>query len=50
MGLIEDDDIRAVTRLPEVPEEEGNKDGDVMMPLGYNSITVKIVADDTATA
>ncbi len=38
MDLIEDEDILKVTTLPEVPEEEGDADGEVALPDGWDSI------------
>ncbi len=41
LGFVEDKDVLAVARLPEVPEEEGNEDGDVFMPNGWDAISVE---------
>ncbi len=38
LGLIHSEDIDRVTRLAQVPEADGNKDGDVLMPEGYERI------------
>ncbi|SJL04353.1 uncharacterized protein ARMOST_07719 [Armillaria ostoyae] len=41
LGFVEDKDVLAVARLPEVPNEEGDEDGDVLMPEGWDTISVK---------
>ncbi len=41
LGFVKDSDIQAVAILPEVPEEDGNKDGDILMPDGWDAITSK---------
>ncbi len=41
LGFVEDEDVLAVAHLPEVPEEEGNEDGDVFMPNGWDTISVE---------
>ncbi len=41
LGFVEDSDIHAVVILPEVPEEDGNEDGDILMPDGWDAITSK---------
>ncbi|GLB35657.1 hypothetical protein LshimejAT787_0212220 [Lyophyllum shimeji] len=38
MGFIHDEDILKVVTLPEVPEEEGDSEGDVLMPDGWDDI------------
>ncbi len=38
LGFIEDSDIQEVALMLEVPEEEGDKDGDVLMPDRSDSI------------
>ncbi len=40
-GFIEDDDVQAVAHLPEVPEDEGAEEGDVLMPEGWDTISVE---------
>jgi len=38
MGFVHDDDIKKVTRLPEVPEEDGDSEGEIDMPDGWDAI------------
>ncbi len=38
MGFVEDSDIQEVALLPEVPEEQGDEDGDILMPEGWDTI------------
>lgn len=41
LGFVEDEDVLAVACLPEVPENEGDKEGDVLMPEGWDTISVE---------
>lgn len=37
-GYIHDNDVQEVVLLPEVTEADGDEDGDVLMPDGFNKI------------
>ncbi len=41
LGFMEDKDVLTVARLPEVPDEEGDEDGDVLMPDGWDVISIE---------
>ncbi|PBK91246.1 hypothetical protein ARMGADRAFT_932814 [Armillaria gallica] len=41
LGFIEDKNVLVIAHLPEVPEEEGNKEWDILMPDGWDIISVK---------
>lgn len=38
LGMIHDSDIQSVVLLPEVPEEDGDSEGEVDMPDGWDDI------------
>ncbi|KAF5335255.1 hypothetical protein D9758_017390 [Tetrapyrgos nigripes] len=43
LGMIHDDDVKAVVLLDEVPLEQGDEDGDIEMPEGWDSIDTDII-------
>lgn len=39
LDFVEDEDVLAVAHLPEVPEKEGDEDGDILMPDSQDAIS-----------
>ena len=38
MGFVHNNDIKKIAKLPEVPEEDGDSEGEVDMPDGWDAI------------
>ncbi|EDR12717.1 ectomycorrhizas secreted protein [Laccaria bicolor S238N-H82] len=38
MGFVHNNDIKKIAKLPEVPEEDGDSEGEVDMPDGWDTI------------
>ncbi len=41
LGFIEDDDVQAVALMPEVPEAQSDENGDILMPDGWDTISLE---------
>ncbi|KAK0187356.1 ectomycorrhizas secreted protein, partial [Armillaria mellea] len=41
LGFVEDEDMLTVAYLLGVPEEEGNEEGDILMPDDWDTILVE---------